>query len=213
MSIEKEKIKKARKKLKELNMIDMSENISLSSKCTNLGRGTNDPRLVTRAAEFAKQKHEDVKQLRKYTDEPYFVHCLAVAERVAKKTKNPRLISAAFLHDTIEDTKTTYEELVEAFGKIVADLVLELTDVFTHEEFPYLNRKVRKQCENIRLGSTSPAAKMIKICDMEDNSKTIVANGKGFTKVFLAEKTALMPFLKSAEGNFQFSQEELEGGV
>ncbi len=54
---------------------------------------------------------------------------------------DPFVLAAALLHDTIEDTDTTYDELVEAFGKRVADIVAEVTDDKT------LEKSERKQAQ------------------------------------------------------------------
>ncbi|QTE75978.1 HD domain-containing protein [Clostridiales bacterium FE2010] len=71
--------------------------------------------------EFARMKHEG--QIRKGTTIPYFTHVMEAMEIVSRITKNEELRAAAVLHDTLEDTDTTKEELIEAFGQCVADLV------------------------------------------------------------------------------------------
>lgn len=77
-----------------------------------------------KAMRFALKKHE------KQTDDdglPYFAHVYQVANLVEHVTNDVELKVAALLHDTIEDTDTTHQELVENFGQRVADLVMELT--------------------------------------------------------------------------------------
>jgi (p)ppGpp synthase/HD superfamily hydrolase len=54
------------------------------------------------------------------------------------------MICAAWLHDTVEDTGMTVERLTMLFGPAVANLVGELTDVYTHEAYPHFNREKRK---------------------------------------------------------------------
>ena len=102
---------------------------------------------------------------------------------------------AALLHDTIEDTDTTYGRLWEVFGPDVAGLVQELTDVYTHEAYPNANRATRKSSEAQRLAGISREAKLIKWCDLADNTKTIVQHDPGFAKVYLHEKADLIELM------------------
>ena len=73
---------------------------------------------------FAEQRHKG-----QVCDEgkPYFLHCKHVAGLLRGVTFDQDVIMAGYLHDTIEDTDTTYEELWDKFGKRVADLVMEVT--------------------------------------------------------------------------------------
>jgi len=83
--------------------------------------------LVKKAYQFAKQKHKG--QVRD-GGEPYIIHPVRVARLVLenKRSKNIAiLLCAALLHDTLEDTYTSYRELEETFGETVASLVMELT--------------------------------------------------------------------------------------
>lgn len=85
--------------------------------------------LVLKALRFAERKHEG--QTRKFSGAEYLVHPFGVSYLVAnfKKSKNlPILIAASILHDTVEDTETTFAELVEEFDMFIATLVFELTD-------------------------------------------------------------------------------------
>ena len=77
--------------------------------------------LLQKAMEFAAGKHEG--QVRKGTTIPYFTHVMEAMEIVSRMTEDEEVRAAAVLHDTLEDTVTTYEELEKNFGKRVADLV------------------------------------------------------------------------------------------
>jgi (p)ppGpp synthase/HD superfamily hydrolase len=84
---------------------------------------------INKAIEFATAKHAG--QTRKVSGLPYVSHPIAVSAIVATYKKSKRieeLIIAALLHDTLEDTDTTYEELEKVFSPLVASLVHELTD-------------------------------------------------------------------------------------
>ena len=82
--------------------------------------------LITRAVIFAAEKHAD--QKRKGTDIPYIFHPLEVMRLLLDMNAHPELIAAGVLHDTLEDTDTTYEELVREFGEEVADYVSCLSE-------------------------------------------------------------------------------------
>ena len=144
---------------------------------------------IKHALVFATAAHSG--QKRKYAGDDYIVHPMAVAELVSLNGGDEDQIIAAYLHDTIEDTDVTYEDVYQTFGADVAALVWELTDRFTHEEYPNHNRAQRKAWEADRLAKVSPRAKLIKLCDMIDNTSTIVEHDPGFAKVYLKEKLEL----------------------
>ena len=124
---------------------------------------------VMRAVDFAARKHRD--QRRKgVASEPYINHLAEVAFLVAQTTEGNDLVVviAALLHDTIEDTKTTHEELEREFGQAVAALVTEVTD---DKALPKLERK-RLQVEGAE--AKSKRAKLIKIADKTSNLRSIV---------------------------------------
>lgn len=77
--------------------------------------------MIKQAAEFAELAHRGA--VRKGTSIPYITHPLETAVIVSMLTSDPELIAAALLHDTLEDTRTTYEDLRSRFGSRVADLV------------------------------------------------------------------------------------------
>lgn len=80
--------------------------------------------LILKAAAFARQAHAD--QRRKYNDRPYIQHPARVAGRVAAHPQvTEAMVAAAFLHDVVEDTPHTLDEVSAEFGPEVARLVLE----------------------------------------------------------------------------------------
>ena len=81
---------------------------------------SKDLASIEKAYLFAEKKHEG--QIRKSGD-PYISHCIGVAMILADLQGGPATIIAGLLHDTIEDTGTTKEEIEKEFGKEVADLV------------------------------------------------------------------------------------------
>lgn len=120
--------------------------------------------LILEAAHFGAQKH--VSQRRKgAAAEPYINHLLEVAELVAGALPEPdtNLVIAALLHDTVEDTGVTSDELRERFGEDVAGLVAEVTD---DKSLPKAERK-RLQIANAP--KKSVRAQVIKLADKISN--------------------------------------------
>ena len=124
---------------------------------------------VARALDFAARKHRN--QRRKgATAEPYINHPAEVARLVAEATGGRPLavLQAALLHDTVEDTQTTLDELEREFGTDVAALVAEVTD---DKRLPKAERK-RLQVEHA--GAKSRGAKLIKIADKTSNLRSLL---------------------------------------
>jgi guanosine-3',5'-bis(diphosphate) 3'-pyrophosphohydrolase len=116
------------------------------------------------AAHFSADRHRD--QRRKgVRDTPYINHPLEVAERIVRVggVENVDVLVAAILHDTIEDTETTPDEIERAFGVVVVDLVMEVTD---DRSLTWLERK-RLEIEHA--ATLSPGAKLIKLSDKISN--------------------------------------------
>jgi len=183
------------------------------------------PIYLDKVIEYAKELHKN--QKRKYTGDPYFVHLEAVAKKVEIYLDDElpylcvdypnefldiarSMLCAAYLHDSLEDTDVTHEELrVWLHNNIdiseadrVFQLVVELTDVYTKENFPELNRKQRKELEAHRIGNASEFTQVIKMCDMLDNTESIVAHDEKFAKVYLKEKDYLLECMdKTPQGN------------
>ncbi len=151
--------------------------------------------------DFATKAHEG--QKRKYTGDDYIVHPIAVSNLVSEITNDDSIIYAALLHDVLEDTSVDHEELRVFLFKIlyfphakkVLDMVVELTDVFTHEAFPDLNRAKRKALECTRLSGVSEEAKLIKRMDILHNTISITKHDPKFSKLFLKEKRELLKVL------------------
>lgn len=152
--------------------------------------------------ELATKLHGD--QKRKYTGEPYVNHTFRVADIVKKHGGNEAMVYAAVLHDVVEDTPIKCPELLIELMSIVdvnlaiktTTLVKELTDVYTHEDYPDSNRKMRKEMEAMRLGRISSEAQTIKYADLLDNSEDILKNDPKFAKVYLKEKESILNHMK-----------------
>lgn len=150
-------------------------------------------RLLT-AVEFAERAHRG--QMRKYTGEPYIVHPLEVAQLVSTVVADEDTIIAALLHDVVEDTVVTLEQIRLAFGDAVAKLVHEVTDISRKE---HGNRAIRKGMDRQHLSMASSAGQTIKLADLISNTRSIVQHDPGFAKVYMREKAELLPVLR--DGN------------
>jgi len=142
---------------------------------------------VLTALKFAVIAHGD--QKRKYTGDPYIVHPIEVAEIVSSVEHTDAMLQAALLHDVVEDTKYTLEDLSKVFSIEVVALVDELTDISKPEDG---NRAVRKSLDRAHTASASKEAQIVKAADLISNTSSIVLNDPGFAKVYLAEKRALL---------------------
>lgn len=122
---------------------------------------------IEHAKMWAGMKHKG--QVRKYTGEPYIEHPIAVSELVREQGLSETAIIAAILHDTVEDTDTILEEVLELFGKNVAEYVWYLTKP---PEFVG-NRSKRKEHDRNRLALAPEEVKFIKFYDVLHNAGSI----------------------------------------
>jgi hypothetical protein len=152
--------------------------------------------LEEKASRFAISAHSRIHQLRKYSQKPYDVHLKAVAKLVSSVSPDEALIAAAWLHDTVEDTPATFEDLEREFGTDVTELVKQLTDVSKPGDG---NRAVRKAIDRQHLAGASPRAKTVKLADLVDNCEDICRNDPRFGRVFLSEMQSLLEVLPEGD--------------
>lgn len=146
------------------------------------------------AMNFAIEKHKG--QKRKYTGDDYIVHPRAVAEIVRSVTHTKGMLAAAWLHDVVEDTDVTIEEIYEKFGIVVGYFVEMLTDISGPHNG---NRAKRKEVDRWHLSIASASVKTIKLADLIDNSKSIVEHDSEFAKVYMEEKSLLLDVLEEGD--------------
>lgn len=150
--------------------------------------------LEDRARSFAEWAHRN--QKRKYTGDPYVRHPESVAALVRGVPHTEEMLAAAWLHDTVEDTEATMRDIERLFGPAVAALVEQLTDVSRPLDG---NRKVRKAKDREHTRGSSPEAKTVKLADLIDNSRSIVAHDPDFAAVYLEEKRLLLEVLREGD--------------
>jgi (p)ppGpp synthase/HD superfamily hydrolase len=143
--------------------------------------------LIERAKCFAIAAHKAVGQRRKYSGDCYSIHPEEVALMVAERGGSEAMIAAAWLHDTVEDTKVANDDIRDLFDDEVADLVYWLTDV---SKLTDGNRRIRKAIDREHLAAAPADAQTIKYCDSILNTRDIAKNDPKFAAVYLPEKLA-----------------------
>lgn len=125
--------------------------------------------LFLRAVAFAAEKHRLQRRL-DVEASAYINHPIALANVLKNEggISDPIVLCAALLHDTIEDTETTYEELREEFGPEIADVVAEVTDDKT------MKKEARKRAQVEHAHLKSPRAKLVKLADKICNLRDMV---------------------------------------
>ena len=167
--------------------------------------------ILRQIAVFADNAHGE--QVRKYAPERYIAHPIRVMKSCMRYTTDVSVLSAALLHDVLEDTPVSKEAMKDFLLTLMSpplvektiSLVIELTDVYVKSSYPALNRRQRKNKELDRLEKTSPHSQTIKYADIIDNTMEIVAQDPDFAKVYLYECRAILRKLK--KGNMDLYNE------
>ena len=127
--------------------------------------------LLDRAIVFAVQAHAGTE--RRGKGFPYIVHPMEAMEIVATMTTDQELLAAAALHDTVEDTGVTVEQLKAEFGERIASLVADESDVMPEGMTEEASWHQRKQAAIDRLSKASHDAKMVALGDKLSNMRAI----------------------------------------
>ncbi len=132
---------------------------------------SDDISMITKAYELAKKAHNDQKRK---SGEPYLIHPICVAIILAELELDKETIAAGLLHDVIEDTVITYNELADMFGIDVANLVDGVTKL---TQLSLKNDKIEMQAENLRKMFLAMAKDirviLIKLADRLHNMRTL----------------------------------------
>lgn len=136
-----------------------------------MGNKYIDTDLLDRAIVFAVKAHHNTE--RRGKGFPYIVHPMEAVEIVATITPDQELLAAAALHDTIEDTDVTVEQLREAFGERIAELVHAESDQFTEGVSEEDSWHDRKQAAIDRLAAAPHDAKIVALGDKLSNMRAI----------------------------------------
>ena len=130
-----------------------------------------DTDLLDRAIIFAVKAHHNTE--RRGKGFPYIVHPMEAVEIVATMTSDQELLAAAALHDTVEDTDVTIEQIRAEFGDRVASLVAAESDEPHQSRDSIENWRARKQAAINRLSCGSRDAKMVALGDKLSNTRAI----------------------------------------
>lgn len=130
-----------------------------------------DTTLLDRAIVFALRAHAGTE--RRGKGFPYIVHPLEAVEIVATMTADQELLAAAALHDTVEDTDVTIEQIREEFGEHIASLVEAESDIKVTGVSKEESWRIRKQAAIDRLAAAPLDAKMVALGDKLSNMRAI----------------------------------------
>ncbi|MDX2170605.1 MAG: HD domain-containing protein, partial [Deltaproteobacteria bacterium] len=129
-----------------------------------------DAALIRRAFDFSKQVHKGQKR---QSGDPYFIHPVGVASLIADLKLDVPSVVTGLLHDTVEDTLTTLEEVEREFGSEIATLVDGVTKI---SQVNFTSRE-EKQAENFRKMVLAMARDirviLVKLADRTDNMRTL----------------------------------------
>ena len=175
-----------------------------------------DTSVLDKAIVFAVKAHAGTE--RRGKDFPYIVHPMEAVSIVATMTSDQELLAAAALHDTVEDTDVTLDDIRREFGSRVAKLVEEESDVFMEGVSASDSWHVRKQIAMDRLLRASRDAKMVALGDKLSNARIIyrdfVQKGDSLWNLFHVTDVkehewhyrGLVNSLKELEGTFAYSE-------
>ena len=150
--------------------------------------------MLDKAVQFATKAHGS--QGRKYHGTPYISHPLAVAEIVKSVPHTEEMLMAAVLHDVVEDTPVTIDEIKQEFGDTVAEIVYFLTDISKPEDG---NRAHRKQLDAEHNANGPAEAQTVKVADLIHNSSDIAAHDPRFWRTYKMEKLNTLNMLDKAD--------------
>ena len=147
----------------------MSNQQELINKIKSYNKHLN-PEILNKAYDFAVNAH---KHQKRKSGDPYYIHPVAVADILTDLKLDSATIVTGLLHDTIEDTETTYGIVLNEFGKEVADLVDGVTKISALEEKTITNSKAENFRKLILATSKDIRVLLVKLADRLHNMRTI----------------------------------------
>ncbi len=163
-----------------------------ANKSIIVNKNSENKIIIENALKYATKKHEG--QYRKSKEQkPYIIHPINVANLLRKYKQSHKietLVAAAYLHDTIEDTDTTFYELVDKFGIEIAALVREVS---TDKDLK--NEIGKAKYLAIKMKNMSNWALDIKLCDRLDNISSLVDVDKEFRNRYIKETLYIVSYI------------------
>ena len=135
-----------------------------------------DTKLLDSAIKFAVDAHSGTE--RRGKDFPYIVHPMEAVSIVATITSDQEILAAAVLHDVIEDTKITKEDLINEFGDRIANLVASETDLIIDNKSEIDSWVERKEYAIKRLAKLDRDAKIVSLGDKLSNARAMLNDYK-----------------------------------
>ena len=172
--------------------------------------------LCDRAIVFAVRAHSGVE--RRGKGFPYIIHPMEAMAIVATMTSDQELLAAAALHDTVEDTDVTVEDLRRAFGDRVASLVADESDILIEGQSKSQSWQARKTTAIAHLAGASHEAKIVALGDKLSNMRAIARDyavqGDALWQLFHVKDKKLHEWhyrglasaLKELEGSFAYQE-------
>ena len=152
---------------------------------------------------FAQEKHKG--QVRKISGLPYFTHPEAVAMRVKELGGSEDSIAAAYLHDVVEDTNATLDEIAKNFTPHIASLVAELTS--DKEECKRIGKAIYL---TKKIDAMSEEARLVKLADREHNVSDLAKGKNEFARRYSQETHHILGHVSFVNNA---TEEELEGSI
>lgn len=149
-----------------------------------------DTPKIRAALQFATVAH--INDRRKYTDEMYIAHPIAVTTLIGRVTADESVYCAALLHDVVEDTLVEHDTILTLFGERVARLVKEVTNVAKKSDG---NRETRFKINLDHLKNACSDSQSIKLADIIDNIKSIALLNPSFAVTYIREKQQVVEVL------------------
>ena len=131
-------------------------------------------------------------QDRSWENQPYIVHLCRVAATISELSVPDEIVAAAWLHDTLEDTKCTEAYLYMAFPKIIVDIVKEVTNPSETPEHKQKSRSDRKFMNCQHIAKASRYGKILKLADRLDNVRGLIHCPKGYAYKYAKETVQLL---------------------
>lgn len=164
--------------------------------------------MITKALKIATEAHDG--QVRKYTSEPYIFHPIRVYEILRKHgIEDEDTLVAAILHDVVEDTSVTLDDIEANFNASVALLVDKCTQVSIRQE-KLLSRTEKWRMNAKHYASGCEKVHNIKMADMIDNCDGMWHLDEKFAKVYMEEKYKLARLLNKRKDSLYAHWLEIE---
>lgn len=181
-----------------------------------MGNKSIDTELCDKAIIFAVRAHSGIE--RRGKGFPYIIHPMEAMAIVATMTSDQELLAAAALHDTVEDTDVTVEDLRKAFGDRVANLVADESDILVEGQSSTQSWEARKKAAIDHLAGASHEAKIVAMGDKLSNMRAIARDyavqGDALWNLFHVKDKKLHEWhyrgladsLKELEGSFAYQE-------